>query len=81
MNLVLMVNSNYKVRYMERLITLKNSEKENSLKHLDKQEEVTQIGENKFQPSDESIQFLLNYSKALSATKTESIGDVFTVLN
>ena len=64
---------------MERLFTLKNTE--NSLKHVNNQEELTQLGVDEFQPAEESVQFLLNYSKVLSATKTESLGDVFTVLN
>ena len=64
---------------MERLFTLKNTE--NSLKHVNNQEELTQLGVDEFQPSEESVQFLLNYSKVLSAKKTESLGDVFTVLN
>ena len=66
---------------MERLFTLKKSETENSLKQKINQGELTQLAEDQFQPSDESIQFLLSYSKALAATKTESLGDVFTVLN
>ena len=32
-------------------------------------------------PSKETVDLLLNYSKALKATKTESLGDVFNVLN
>jgi hypothetical protein len=65
--------------YMERLSTLKNSE--NSFNHENNQKEQTQLEEVQFEPSEESVQFLLNYSKALSATKTKSLGDVFTVLN
>ena len=61
---------------MEKLFTLKNS-----LKHVNSQEELALLGEVEMQPSDESIQFLLNYSKALSAAKTEALGDVFTILN
>ncbi len=32
-------------------------------------------------PTQETVDLLLNYSKALKTTKTESLGDVFTVLN
>ena len=61
---------------MEKLFTLKNS-----LKYVNDQEELAQLEENEFHPSDESIQFILNYSKVLRASKTKSLGDVFTVLN
>jgi len=64
---------------MDKLFTLKKSE--NSLKNEINQEGVAQLGEDQFQPSDGSIQFLLNYSKALATTKTDSLGDVFTILN
>jgi hypothetical protein len=66
---------------MERPFTLKHPEKENSLKHVNSQEELMQLEDVQLQPSNESIQFLLSYSKALSAAKTDSLGDVFTLLN
>lgn len=33
------------------------------------------------EPSEESLQFILNYSKALTSSKTRSLGEVFTLLN
>lgn len=61
---------------MERLFTLKNS-----LTNVEIQEENNAPATELLEPSNESIDFLLNFSKALKASSTKSIGDVFTVLN
>jgi len=61
---------------MERPFTLKNS-----LKNVNISEELADMSDSQFEPSNESIKFLLDYSKALHVEKTESLGDVFTILN
>jgi hypothetical protein len=61
---------------MERPFTLKNS-----LKNVSISEELIDMSDTQFEPSNKSIKFLLDYSKALNVEKTESIGDVFTILN
>ncbi len=56
----------------------KNYSKENSFKRIEKEIESL----NTFvEPSEESVQFLLNYSKCLSFRTSKKIGPLFLSLN
>lgn len=74
---------------MERLFTLRNSLKKEIVSEGLKQPKIVDLNskessfseEQVFQPSDDTIDLLLNYSKALSAQETKIFGTVFNVLN
>lgn len=56
----------------------KNYSKETSFKRFEKEFDSN---DNCIEPSDESIQFILNYSKCLSVRTSEKIGPLFLSLN
>ena len=51
------------------------------LNKSDKQKAKKEIEAGTYSPAQNSIDFILNYSKAVSAASSEMIGNVVTVLN
>ena len=74
---------------MEKPSTLKKSFKQENASESPKQPNFNELNSTNsivneaegFQPSDSTIDLLLNYSKALSTQETKSFGTVFNVLN
>lgn len=65
---------------MEKPSTLKNSFKQGKVSESPKQ--LNLVTENQsFEPSDDTINLLLSFSKALSTETTKSLGTVYNVLN
>ncbi len=56
----------------------KNYSKETSYKRFEKEMETHNTS---FEPSEESIRFILNYSKSLSVRTSEKVGTLFLSLN
>lgn len=54
---------------------------QNSINQTDSDREEDCVTLKSSEPSEESLQFILNYSKALTSSKTRSLGEVFTLLN
>lgn len=53
----------------------------NTINNSEKKEKSKVIAAKPLNPSDETINFLLAYSKALEVNKTQGFGDVFQVKN
>ena len=65
---------------MEKPSTLKNSFKQEKVSESPFQPNLV-VENQTFEPSDDTINLLLNFSKALSTETTKSLGTVYNVLN